>query len=127
VIGIRITNSGDGLTCEPLPVKNTAIRVYTVGRSYLFELLLRELHENKIRILEGTNSRRACEQLTMLEMEYGKSGPIYGCPSGRHDDLAISFAIVVWALQHPDLVYWMRALEPRRQVNRPPYGSGAFV
>jgi hypothetical protein len=113
VIGLRITSSGDGMKVEPLPVKNGAIRVYSVARTYLFDLLLRELHGDKVRILDGAASRRAYEQLTLLEMEYRQTGTIYKCPSGRHDDLAISTAIAVWALQHPHLPYWMRALEPR--------------
>jgi len=78
----------------------------------IVDLLHRELHEDNVRILGGETSRRAYEQLTMLEMEYRQSGAIYGCASGRHDDLAISCAIVVWAAQHPHLPYWCRALEP---------------
>ncbi|MFY9754717.1 MAG: terminase family protein, partial [Pseudolabrys sp.] len=113
VIGLKITSSGDGMSFEPRRVKNSAIRVYPVGRSYLFDLLHRELHDNKVRILDGANSRRAYEQLTMLEMDYRQNGTIYGCLSGRHDDLAISCAILVWAAQHPDLEYWARVLEPR--------------
>ena len=113
VIGLKITSSGDGMSFEPRRVKNSAIRVYPVGRSYLFDLLHRELHDNKVRILDGANSRRAYEQLTMLEMDYRQNGTIYGCPSGRHDDLAISCAILVWAAQHPDLEFWARVLEPR--------------
>ena len=70
VIGLKITNSGDGMSFEARRVKNSAIRVYTVGRSYLFDLLHRELHDNKVRILDGPTSRRAYEQLTMLEMDY---------------------------------------------------------
>ena len=118
VIGLKITSSGDGMSFELRRVKNSAIRVYTVGRSYLFDLLHRELHDNKVRILDGATSRRAYEQLTMLEMDYRQSGTIYGCPSGRHDDLAISCAILVWAAQHPDLEYWARVLEPRRKSQK---------
>ena len=38
-----------------------------------------------------------------LEMEIGQTGTIYRCPSGHHDDLAISCAMLVWAAQHPHL------------------------
>ena len=118
VIGLKITSSGDGMSFEPRRVKNSAIRVYPVGRSYLFDLLHRELHDNKVRILDGATSRRAYEQLTMLEMDYRQNGTIYGCPSGRHDDLAISCAILVWAAQHPDLEFWARVLEPRVSASK---------
>ena len=113
VIGVRITGFGDGMTVDPWQTKSGSIRVYTVGRSYLFDLLLRELHDNTVRFLDGAACRRAYEQLTALEMEYRQRGTIYDCPSGRHDDLAISVAMAVWALEHPYLEYWMRALEPR--------------
>ena len=101
------------MTVDVWQTKSGSIRVYTVGRSYLFDLLLRELHDNTVRFLDGAACRRAYEQLTALEMEYRQRGTIYDCPSGRHDDLAISVAMAVWALEHPYLEYWMRALEPR--------------
>jgi hypothetical protein len=115
VIGLKITNSSsdDGTRFELWSVKGKALRVYFVGRSYLFDLLLRELRDNKVRILDSETSRYAYQQLTMLEMAYRQSGVIYSCPSGRHDDLAISFAIVVWAVLHPHLPVWCRVLEPR--------------
>ena len=82
VIGLKITSSGDGMSFEPRRVKNSAIRVYPVGRSYLFDLLHRELHDNKVRILDGPTSRRAYEQLTMLEMDYRQNGTIYAVYQG---------------------------------------------
>ena len=127
VYGLKITNSGDGLTPETWPIKNQPLRVYPIGRSYLFDLLLRELNNNKVGILDGTASWRAYEQLLMLEMEYRQSGVIYGCASGRHDDLAISCAIVVWAAQHPHLSYWCRALEPRPRRNYEPMSPGGWT
>jgi hypothetical protein len=125
VIGLHIGNSGDGMRVEPRRVKNTAIRVYPVGRSYLFDLLERELHDNKVRILDDPTCRRAYEQLTTLEIGHRQNGRIYGCPSGRHDDLAISCAILIWALRHPDLEYWMRVLQPRVFYRRPQAPSAA--
>jgi len=113
VIGLKIGSSGDGMRFELLSFNNCAIRRYLVARTYLFDFVLRDLHDKKVRILDRPASRRAYEQLTLLEMEYRQTGTIYHCPSGRHDDLAISTAIAVWALQHPHLPVWMRALEPR--------------
>jgi len=127
LIGLEIRQHGDGMTPERRLVKNTAIKQYSISRSHLFGVLHRELYDNKVRILDGAGSRRAYEQLAMLEMEYRQSGPIYGCPSGRHDDLAISCAILVWAAQHPHLEYWMRALEPRRSSKGRSYDWRAFV
>jgi hypothetical protein len=126
VIGLNFTNSGDGMTAERMQVKNSAIMLYTIGRSYLFDLLHRDLHNSKVRILDGETSRRAYDQLMALEMEYRHSGPVYKCASGHHDDLAISCAILVWAAQHPHLKTWCRPLEPRipRKVRPAPSARG---
>jgi hypothetical protein len=113
VMGLKITNSGDGMKPEWMQVKNSAILLYTIGRTYLFDLLQRDLHNNKVRILDGPTSRRAYEQLMAFEMEYRHSGTVYKCASGRHDDLAISCAILVWTAQHLHLEMWCRSLEPR--------------
>ena len=101
------------MTAEERQVKNGTILFYTIGRTYLLDLLLREMQDDKVRILHGPESMRAYEQLMALEIEYRQSGMIYGCPSGRHDDLAISCAMLVWAARHPHLEYWTRVLEPR--------------
>jgi hypothetical protein len=107
-------------------VKNGAILFYTIGRTYLFDLLLREMQSGKVRILHRAASIRAYEQLMALEIEFRQSGMIYGCPPGRHDDLAISCAMLAWAAQHPHLEYWTRVLEePRSPRNRQPAPSAA--
>jgi hypothetical protein len=126
LIGIQITRGGDDMKPERRQVKNGAILVYNVGRTYLFDLLLREMQNETVRILHGAASLRAYEQLMALEIEYRQSGMIYGCSSGRHDDLAISCAMLAWAAQHPHLEYWTRALEgPRSPRTRRPAPSAA--
>jgi hypothetical protein len=114
VIGLQIGRHGDGLTNEPLIVNSKgAIPRYRIGRTHLFDLLLRELQNEKVRIVHGQDSLKAYAQLMALEVEIRQSGIIYNCPSGRHDDLAISLAILVWAANHPHLSAWCRVLEPR--------------
>ena len=113
VIGLHITRHGDGMSYEWRKVKNGELLVYTIGRTYLFDLLLREMQNDKVRILDGANSQRAYEQLMNLEKEIGQSGIIYRCLARHHDDLAISCAMVVWAAQHPHLPRWCWPLEPR--------------
>lgn len=115
LIGVHITRSGDGIgQPEHRYAAGKTYPVYTVGRTYLFDLLHREFHNNNLRILSGPESVRAYEQLMNLEVEFKDSGMIYTCPSGHHDDLAISCAILVWAALHPHLPHWCRALEPQR-------------
>ena len=43
--------------------------VYTVGRTYLLELLHRELQSDQVRFADGPATRRAYEQLANLELE----------------------------------------------------------
>ena len=38
-----------------MAVKNRAILVYTVGRTYLLDVLLREMQNDTVRILDGRN------------------------------------------------------------------------
>ena len=111
VIGLHITNHGDGMDFEWRQVKHSRILVYKIGRSYLFDLLLREFQNEVVRMCPGQASLRAYEQLMNLEIEYKQSGITYGCPSGQHDDLAISCAMLAWATQHPHLPRWCWALQ----------------
>jgi hypothetical protein len=129
VIGLQIGRSGDGMNCERRPVKNSAILVYTVGRSFLLELLHAEMQTNQIRFVDGPTSRRAFEQLAGLETELRESGTVYKCPSGQHDDLGISCAMLAWAARHPHLSLWVRPIEDARRPRRARqnFGWGAFV
>ena len=128
VIGLHITRHGDGMSFEWRKVRNGQLLVYTIGRTYLLDLLLREMQNDKVRILDGANSQRAYEQLMNLEKEIGQSGIIYRCLSRHHDDLAISCAMVVWAAQHPHLPRWCWPLEPRAaRRTRPAPSSAAWT
>jgi hypothetical protein len=130
VIGVRITSGGDDTldNLEVRQLKNGQVLVYKIGRTYLLDLLLREMQNETVRILHGANSLRAYEQLTRLEVEVKQNRIVYKCPDGHHDDLAISCAMMVWAAQHPHLPGWCRALEPRVfRSNRPSISSAAWT
>jgi Terminase large subunit, T4likevirus-type, N-terminal len=127
VIGLQITNSGAGMKFEHRQIKNTAMLVYHVGRSYLFDLLLRELQSGKVRFFPGPDSNRAFDQLLALELETRERGIVYKCPSGWHDDLAISCAILVWAALHPHCDTWCRPLQPRPQRTEPKVDPRAWT
>ena len=127
LIGVQISRHGDGMTPEWWPVKNGGVWVYTVGRTYLLDLLHTQLRNDGVRILHGPNALRAYEQLMTLEIELRESGLVYRCPPGQHDDLAISSALLVWAARHPHLYRWCWALEgprPPRNKQRPPNALG---
>jgi hypothetical protein len=117
VIGVQIGRSGDGATFERRIVRNAAIPVYHVGRTFLLDRLLNELRSNRIRFTDGPMARRAYEQLNALEVEMKDDRIVYKCVSG-HDDLAMSLAMLVFAARHPDSLWWVRPIE-RQHRPRP--------
>ena len=129
VIGLQITRHGDGMQFERRPVKNGAMLVYTVGRTYLLELYHSELQADEVRIVDGPTSRIAYQQLMELETEIRDSGIVYSCLPGRQDDLGISCAMLAWAARHPHLQSWVGSALSARRPRRPrqSYGWGAFT
>jgi hypothetical protein len=129
VIGLQISRHGEGLEAERRPVKSGSMLVYTVGRSYLLDLFHSELQAGLVRIVDSPMSRLAFKQLTELETEFRDTGVVYTCPSGRHDDLGISCAMLAWASRHPHLSSWIdNGLRSRRPpIPQQQYGWGAFV
>jgi len=103
--------------------------VYTIGRTYLLELFHTELQSDLVRFADSLQTRRAYEQLANLEAELHDSGMVYACPTGLHDDLGISCAMLAWAARHPHLETWMRNLPAaqRPRKRRPSFGWAAFT
>jgi hypothetical protein len=129
LIGLHISRHGDGMNFECRPVRNGAMPVYTIGRTYLLELFQSELQSRLVRFVDGPDSQRAYAQLADLETELRESGIVYTCPPGHHDDLGISCAMLAWAARHPHLQHWFGAVLAARRPPRPQQGSGwgAFV
>ncbi len=124
VTDLHITRNGDGMNVERRPVKNRAMLVYTIGRTYLLELFHAELQANQVRFVDGPMMRRAYQQLADLEIELRDTGTIYKCLPGRNDDLGRSCAMMVWAARHPHLQSWIRPIEDRhRPRSRRPQGN----
>ena len=126
VVGVQITSTGDTIdNWEERQLKRGRILVYKVSRTYLLDLLLREMQNEMVRILHGANSVRAYEQLMQLEIEFKQNRMVYKCPVGHHDDLAMSCAMLVWAAQHPHLSRWCWPLERRARPAKRPAPSAA--
>jgi hypothetical protein len=119
VIGLQISRHGDGMAFERRPVKGGSILVYGIGRSNLIELLQSEMEAHRVRLVETPAIRRAFEQLVNLETELRHDGTVYTCPSGRHDDLGMSCAMLAWAARHPHQEAWLRNLHATRRPRRP--------
>ena len=128
LIGLQISRHGEGSQQIMREVQNGVIPIFTVGRTYLFDLLLGEFQANQVRLSHDADLRRGFEQLTKLEIEYRQTGKVYVCPVGQHDDLAVTLAMLVWAAQHPHLSFWARALEQRPpRKRRESFGWAAFT
>src|SRR5262245_15957003 len=131
VVGLQISRHGDGMNLERRPVKQGVMPVYTAGRSYLLEYYHSLLQSGQVRIVDGPTTRRAYEQLMGLETEMRESGIVYSCPSGQHDDLGISCAMLAWAARHPHLSLWVRngeyARRPPRSPRPPNFSSRAWT
>jgi len=118
VVGLHITRGAGCSTAERWPVKGGSLPVYGVGRSYLLDLLANEFRSEIVRFADTQMMRRSFEQLVNLQLEYRDTGVVYVCPTGQHDDLAISIAMLAWAAQHPHLEWWLRNLEAMRRPRR---------
>jgi hypothetical protein len=118
VIGLQISRHGDGMQAERRPVKHGSMLFYTIGRTYLIELFHTELQADQVKIVDGPMSRLAYQQLMRLETEFRESGIVYSCPSGQHDDLGISCAMLAWAARHPHLPSWVRTSEQSRIIRK---------
>lgn len=112
-IGVQITRGGNGMEPQQWQLKNGHILVYTIGRTQLFDILHGAFHADQVRLTDSSTCRQAYDQLSKLQVELRNTGRFYTCVPGQHDDLGISFAMLVFAAQHPHLQSWMRFLQPR--------------
>ena len=127
VIGLHITRHGDGSTPEWRPVKGGYLPVYTIGRSFLFDLLHAELQADVVKFADSQTMRHAFEQLVNLQTEFRDTGVVYTCPPGHHDDLGISIAMLAWAARHQHLECWLRNLAAMRRPRRPRRDDGGWA
>ena len=127
VIALHITRYGDGSNAEWRQVKGGHLPVYTVGRSYLFELLHSEMQCGRVKWSDSPMMRRAFAQLANLQTEFRDTGVVYTCPPGQHDDLGISFAMLAWAARHPHLEWWLRNLRAMLRPRRPRRDDGGWA
>ena len=112
-VGVNIGRSGDGMTWDRRQFSGGSIPVGNVGRTFLLESFHNLLVSNEIRFVDGSEARKAYQQLVNLDLEFRESGKTYTCPSGQHDDLGISCAILAFMARHPHLPAFCRCLEPR--------------
>jgi len=126
-IGVSIGPSGDGMAFQRVAVPSGQMLKYSVGRTLLFDRLRSTLENGELKLPPGDPvAKQAFVQLTELEEIVTDSGArIYAAQRGRHDDLAISLAMLVWAARHPHVGQWMRMARPRTARDRPKAGLSA--
>jgi hypothetical protein len=118
VIGVHISGSGDGTKTEWRSVRGGRLPVYVIGRTYLLELLLGQLHNDQVRFPDEPTMSRAYDQLHKLEVEQREDRRIYSCAPGHYDDLGISCAMLAWAATHLHLQAWVRNMPSMRPVKK---------
>ena len=120
VIGVSIGPSGDGMTFQRIAVPHGAMLKYALGRTWLFDRLRSTLESAGLKLVPGDPvARQAFGQLTDLEEVTTDAGNrIYACQPSKHDDLAISLALLVWAARHPHVMEWMRLARPKTAHDR---------
>jgi len=130
MVGVQIGHAGDGSVIETRMLKNGSVRVYRLGRTFLFDGLLQKFRAGQIRLIDGPMARHAYEQLNALEFERTEDRVRYICPPGQHDDLAMSLAMLAWAADHPHFMQvWVRPIEDRHRprAKAPKYNWKAFT
>ena len=78
------------------------------------------LVKKKLVLASGSPRRQRLLRQIGLPFEMRESGIVYTCPSGQHDDLGISCAMLAWAARHPHLEYWLRKLEAALRPRKAP-------
>ena len=131
VIGVSIGPAGDGNGFTRLPVPHGAMLKYSIGRTFLFDKLLSVMEVGGLKLASGDPAaKKAFAQLADLEVQVtGNGNRIYACQASKHDDLAISIALLTWASRHSHVKEWMRIAGPRHQRERQPskFGSAAWT
>lgn len=114
LLGMQITSSGDGMALDHRNYANGCLPILKVGRTELLEHLHLCMEEDRIRVADNDGNRTAYNELSRLQVEARQRGRVYSCPASEHDDLAISWAMLVFFARHPIFPNFVRRLEPRR-------------
>jgi hypothetical protein len=131
VIGVSIGPAGDGMGFARIQVPHGAMLKYSIGRTLLFDKLLSVMEVGGLKLAPGdAAAKKAFAQLADLEVQVTSNGNrIYACQPSKHDDLAISLALLVWAARHPHGSEWVKMARRslRRDRPAPRFGSAAWT
>ena len=124
-IGVRITAAPDhGLRPQPVPFtvagKRAVLPVWQFGRTPLFDQLGAAMERGEVKVAKAGDWRELAQEMEGLERVTTDAGNIrFVTTAAKHDDLAVSLALLVWAATRLPLsaITAPRATMPR---HRPP-------
>ena len=102
-VGVRITAAHDhALRPQPVPFatggKRAVLPVWHLGRTPLFDQLGAAMERAEVKVAKAGDWRELAQELEGLERVITDAGNVrFATASGRHDDLAVSLALLVWA------------------------------
>ncbi len=128
-IGVRITAAHDHALCpQPVPFtaggKRAVLPVWHLGRTPLFDQLGAAMERAEVKVAKAGDWRELAQEMEGLERVTTDAGNVrFVTASGKHDDLAMSLALLVWAATRlpQAAITAPRATMPRHRP--PPPGS----
>ena len=103
-IGVRITAAHDhAMRPQPVPFtaggKRAVLPVWHLGRTPLFDQLGAAMERGEVKVAKAGDWRELAQELEGLERVVTDAGNVRFATgaAGRHDDLAVSLALLVWA------------------------------
>ncbi len=128
-IGVRITAAHDhALRPQPLPFtaggKRAVLPVWHLGRTPLFDQLGAAMERAEVKVAKAGDWRELAQEMEGLERVTTDAGNVrLVTTAGKHDDLAMSLALLVWAATRlrQSAITAPRATMPRHRP--PPPGS----
>ncbi len=101
--GVRMTAAHDhALRPQPVPFtamgKRAVLPVWHLGRTPLFDQLNAAMERSEVKVATLGDWRELAQELEGLERVVTDAGNVrYVTTSGKHDDLAVSLALLTWA------------------------------
>ena len=102
-IGARITAAHDhSMRPQPVPFtaggKRAVLPVWHLGRTPLFDQLGAAMERGEVKVAKAGDWRELAQEMEGLERVTTDAGNVrFTTTAGKHDDLAVSLALLVWA------------------------------
>jgi hypothetical protein len=128
-IGVRITAAHDhALRPQPVPFtamgKRAVLPIWHLGRTPLFDQLNAAMERAEVKVAKTGEWRELAQELEGLERVVTDAGNVrFMTTSGKHDDLAVSLALLTWALTRLSQITTSRMRTSTSQMRSLPPGA----